>query len=329
MSELKLIARAEAWDLKAPVRIARQTYYAMEVIVAELSDQNGVTGRGEAAGLPYEGETIEGMLQQLREMTPLLGQTIKPADLLRLMPRGGARNALDCALWDLRCKQAGRRIWALFGEDDMQPRQTALTFGIMESDAIYNAVDAVRHMPIIKLKVDREHHLANVEAAREAHPAARILIDANGSWDRDLLDALAGPLHKLGVELIEQPVPVGEDGTLEGYAGPVRLAADESCTDSSSLTGLRGLYDFVNIKLDKTGGLTEALSLAGLARQAGFGLMAGNMGGTSLAMAPHFVIGQKCTYVDLDAPLLCQQDREHALIYEGPMVQPPSRQLWG
>ena len=329
MTRLSLSVRKEAWDLKKPVRIARQVYHAMDVVVAELTTADGMVGRGEAAGLPYEGETMDGLVDQLRSVEPLLGEHLRPDDLLRLLPRGGARNALDCALWDLQCKRAGKRIPELCGLHAFHPVRTALTFGIMTVDDLYAAVAEARHMPIIKLKVDRYNHIDHVRAAREAHPDARIVIDANGSWDRELLDNVVGPLNALNVELIEQPVAVGADDTLASYAGAIPLAADESCTDLASLSALQGIYSYVNIKLDKTGGLTEALALAKQAREDGFGLMVGNMGGTSLAMAAHFVIAQKCDYVDLDAPLLCRNDRSHALVYDGPMIQPPVPELWG
>lgn len=330
MTRLTLFARAESWPLRTPVRIARQTYVAMDVVVAEVRDADGVLGRGEAAGLPYEGETVRTMLDQLAAVAPLLTSSPDEVDARTLLPRGGARNALDCALWDLRAKQAGRRVWALAGLPDATPVTTALTFGIGDDEAAFrHAIRSARHMPIIKLKADREHHVRLAEIAREEHPGARILIDANGSWGRSLLDELVDPLHDLGVELIEQPVPPGADAALAGYAGAIPLAADESCTDIGSLAALRRLYSFVNIKLDKTGGLTEALALARTASKQGFGLMVGNMGGTSLGMAAHLVIAQACRYIDLDAPLLCREDRSPALRYEGAIVHPPVPELWG
>ena len=329
MSPLLLSARTESWPLRTPVRIARQTYVAMDVVVAEVRDTAGLVGRGEAAGLPYEGETMQSILDQLTDVASLLAAS-GALDARDLLPRGGARNALDCALWDLRAKQAKRRVWTLAGLPEATPVTTALTFGIGDDEPAYRrAISRARHMPIVKLKADRERHVRLAEIAREEHPAARLLIDANGSWGRELLDKVVAPLHRLGVELIEQPVAPGEDETLAGHAGPIPLAADESCTDRASLGGLRGLYRLVNIKLDKTGGLTEALALAHAAREEGFGLMVGNMGGTSLGMAAHLVIAQACRYVDLDAPLLCRSDRDPALRYDGALVHPPSVDLWG
>jgi L-alanine-DL-glutamate epimerase-like enolase superfamily enzyme len=329
MTALSLEARAECWPLKAPVRIARQTYVSMDVVVAELTDADGLTGRGEAAGLPYKGETPATMLDQIYETELPLTAECEPEALFELLPPGGARNALDCALWDLRCKRMGQRAWQLAGLDQARPLQTALTFGIGDEDDMRRGIRAARHMPVIKLKANREHHVRLAEIAREEHPSARLLMDANGSWDRALLDDLVPSLHRLGVELVEQPVAVGQDATLWGYDGVIPLAADESCDDRSSLSALRGLYAFVNIKLDKAGGLTEALALANAAREQGFGLMVGNMGGTSLSMAAHLVVGQMCRFVDLDAPLLCRQDRAPALRYEGALVHPPERELWG
>lgn len=329
MKKLTVDARTESWSLKSPVRIARQTYVAMDVVVVEVSDAEGFTGRGEAPGLSYEGETMQSLLGQIDEVAPKLTPTLTTHELLSIMPRGGARNAVDCALWDLHCKRSGKRIWDLVGTSDPVPIQTALTFGISEEAEFRRSIRAARHMPLIKLKANREHHLRLAKIAREEHPDARLVIDANGSWTRDLLDQLAAPLSDYGVELIEQPVVSGKDMDLSGYAGPIPLAADESCTDRSSLNLLQGLYNFVNIKLDKTGGLTEALALANDAKKLGFGLMVGNMGGTSLSMAEHFIVAQQCCYIDLDAPLLCRNDRDYALTYRGALINPPSKKLWG
>lgn len=326
---LVLKARAENWPLIEPVRIARGTYVAMEAVTAELCDNHGNVGRGEAMGLPYDGETQNSLLAQMTEVAPRLSKNMSHEDLLTLLPPGGARNAIDCALWDLRAKQSGRRAWALAGVSTASPVCTAYTLGLATEADFRRRVRTMRHMPILKIKANREQHLETIRWAREEHPTARLVIDANQSWDRKLLDELATPLAQSGVELIEQPVPRGQDGSLSGYAGPLPLAADESCTDRTSLPRLRGLYQFINIKLDKCGGLTEGLALAEAAKAMGFGLMVGNMGGSSLSMAPHFVVAQSCQYVDLDAPMLCSTDQPVAMKYAGACLFAPQPELWG
>ncbi|MGS1120184.1 dipeptide epimerase [Rhodanobacter sp. UC4436_H3] len=326
---LTLKARADNWALIEPVRIARGTYVAMEAVTVELTDDRGNTGRGEAMGLPYDGETQHSLLAQIAEVATRLSSDTSHEDLLMLLPPGGARNAIDCALWDLRAKQSGRRVWELAGMATVAPVCTAYTLGLATEADFRRRVRAMRHMPLLKIKANREQHLETVRWAREEHPAARLVIDANQSWDRKLLDELVVPLAESGVELIEQPVPRGQDDSLSGYAGPMPLAADESCTDRASLPRLRGLYQFVNIKLDKCGGLTEGLALAEAAATMGFGLMVGNMGGSSLSMAPHFVVAQRCQYVDLDAPLLCSADRPAAMKYMDGYLTAPQPELWG
>ena len=326
---LTLHACAENWPLIEPVRIARGIYVAMEAVTVELSDGHGHVGHGEAMGLPYDGETQDSLLAQIADIAPSLSNDTSHADLLQWLPAGGARNAIDCALWDLRAKQSGCRAWELAGMAVVSPVCTAYTLGLAPEAVFRRRVRAMRHMPLLKIKANREQHLDSVRWAREEHPAARLVIDANQSWDRSLLDELAAPLTEFGVELIEQPVPRGQDESLAGYAGPLPLAADESCNDRASLPRLRGLYQFINIKLDKTGGLTEALALADAASAMGFGLMVGNMGGSSLSMAPHFMVAQRCRYVDLDAPLLCNADRPAAMQYEGPVLSAPQPALWG
>lgn len=326
---LTLKACAENWPLIEPVRIARGIYVAMETVAVELADGHGNIGRGEAMGLPYDGETQDSLLAQISEAAPRLASDTRHADLLALLPAGGARNAIDCALWDLRAKQSGRRAWELAGMAAVSPVCTAYTLGLASEAVFRRRVRAVRHMPLLKIKANREQHLDSVRWAKEEHPSARLVVDANQSWDRRLLDELVVPLAESGVELIEQPIPRGQDDSLAGYAGPLPLAADESCTDRTSLARLRGLYQFVNIKLDKSGGLTEALALADAASAMGFGLMVGNMGGSSLSMAPHFVVAQRCQYVDLDAPLLCHADRPLAMKYDGAVLNAPQPGLWG
>lgn len=319
----------ESWPLKEPFEISRGTFVAIDVIVVHLDDGQGHVGRGEAAGVLYDDETLVSMAAQIDAVRPLLVEDLTGEALLRALPAGGARNALDCALWDLRAKQTGRRAWALAGRLRSDPVASAFTIGLGREEDVRRHIRAARHLPLLKLKCDATRHLDMVRIAREEHPAARLLIDANQAFDRALLEGLLPELQALGVELIEQPVPRGTDAQLDGLRSPIPLAADESCNDRSSLAALVNRYQYINIKLDKSGGLTEGLALARAAKALGFGLMVGNMGGTALAMAPAHLIAQDCAYVDLDGPLLLSRDREPAMRYDGNLLQPPATALWG
>ena len=255
--------------------------------------------------------------------------TSRPEDLLRLLPAGGARNALDCALWDLRAKESGVPVWIRAGLAAPRPVTTAFTLGLGDDATTRRKAREARHYPLLKLKVDAERPLEIVRSVRDEHPAARLIVDANQAWTRELLDDLLPGLRDLGVELVEQPLPRGDDAALDGLTPLLPLAADESCTDRASLSRLSGRYRYVNVKLDKCGGLTEALAMRGDARRLGLELMIGNMCGTSLAMAPAFLVAQSCRYVDLDGPLLQKLDRRHPIRFEAGRMQPPDRALWG
>jgi L-alanine-DL-glutamate epimerase-like enolase superfamily enzyme len=326
---LECTVASESWALQEPFEIARGVMTAINVLVVRLDDGNGHTGLGEATGVPYKGETPASMALQVEALRPQLHADLSSADLMQLLPPGGARNALDCALWDLRAKQAGRRAWQLAGLAHVAPVLTAYTIGLGTEGDVRRKVRAARHLPLLKLKADATRHVDMVRLAREEHPTARLVIDANQAWSRELLERILPELQAQGVELIEQPVERGSDAQLDGLVSTIPLAADESCIDRTSLPALVGRYQFVNIKLDKCGGLTEALALAREAREFGFGLMVGNMGGTSLAMAPAHLIAQDCSYVDLDGPMLMQADRAQAMRYEGAMLAAADAALWG
>lgn len=326
---LELHIHTESLALAEPFEISSGVMTEIPVIVASLRDAQGRCGRGEAAGVPYDGETPASMAAQLQGLRASLHDDVTPADLMAWLPAGGARNALDCALWDLRAKQAGAHAWELAGHSLVDPVSTAYTIGLGSEAEVRRKARAARHMPLLKIKVDAERHLEMVRLCKEEHPTARLVIDANQAWDRSLLEKLLPGLRIYGVELIEQPVPRGADAQLAGLSSRIPLAADESCTDRSSLNGLQGLYQYINIKLDKCGGLSEGLALAKAARQQGFGLMVGNMGGSSLAMAPAFVVAQSCRFVDLDGPLLLAADRHPAMAYTGAQLGAPPRALWG
>ena len=321
--------RQHSWELREPFATARDCITHVQVLLLELTGMHGARGRAEAAGVDYEGETPASMAAQLTRIQAELHDEVTGAELLELLPAGGARNALDCALWDLRAKESGVPAAAAGGLGELRPVTTAFTIGLgSEADTRRRAREAEPY-PVLKLKLDAERHIDIVRIVREARPTARLLVDANQAWSRSLLERLLPQLHAMGVELIEQPVARDEDRSLDGVPLRVPLAADESCTDRESLEALIGRYQYINIKLDKCGGLTEALALCTAATRRGLGLMVGNMCGSSLAMAPAFLIAQRCRYVDLDGPLLQRLDHSPAIRYEQGLMHPPSRALWG
>ena len=321
--------RIERWELIEPFVIARGSCSEIPVVVVELRDAVGHVGRGEAAGVDYDGETPQSIAAQIAALAGAIDDGLDGERLRRLLPPGGARNALDCALWDLRAKQSGVPAWQSAGLDGLEPVTTAFTIGLGDEATTRRKARACGPYPILKLKVDAHRNVDVVRIVREEQPRARLVVDANQGWSPELLERLLEPLAQLGVELIEQPLPRGDEAALEGLRTPVPLAADESCTDRASLAALAGRYRYANIKLDKCGGLTEALEMVVEARRLGFGLMIGNMCGTSLAMAPAFLIAQCCRYVDLDGPLLQRRDRDRPMRFDGAVLHPPERALWG
>jgi L-alanine-DL-glutamate epimerase-like enolase superfamily enzyme len=334
---ITLHVETEQWELIEPFEIARGTMTTLPVITMTLRDDAGHVGRAEAAGVDYDGETPTMLMQQVTDAWPLLAPFIISdtvtadtlAALQRLLPPGGARNALDCALWDLRAKQSGIPAWRAAALPELTSLTTVFTLGLgSEADTRRRARDA-RQYPLLKLKCDAERHVDVVRWVREEHPHARIAVDANQSWTRELLERITPHLAALGVEMVEQPVRRGTDEQLRGIQLSLPLAADESCTERASLPALAATYKYINIKLDKCGGLTEALAMADDATALGMQLMVGNMCGTSLGMAPAFLIGQRCTWVDLDGPLLQKLDRPHAMQYRDGVIQPPDAALWG
>ncbi|WP_394790206.1 enolase C-terminal domain-like protein, partial [Rhodoferax sp.] len=267
----------EHWALNEPFEIAREVITDLPVLMLSLSDAEGRIGLAEAAGVDYDGETPQSMAAQIAAVLPQLHDAVDGSALLALLPAGGARNALDCALWDLRAKQTGVPVWQAASLAAPHPVTTAFTIGLGDAATTRRKLRAARHYPLLKLKVDADRHLDVVQMAREEHPGARLVVDANQAWSLALLQKLLPLLAQAGVELVEQPLPRGQDALLDGLATPIPLAADESCTDRASLPVLIGRYQYINIKLDKCGGLTEGLALAAAARQLGLGLMVGNM----------------------------------------------------
>ncbi|MGB5738127.1 MAG: N-acetyl-D-Glu racemase DgcA [Woeseia sp.] len=325
---MKLDVSIEHWELKQPFRITGNVWHHSSGILVTLKDGDAV-GRGEAQGVSYLGEDTDSMLAQIENVRGSIERGISRDALQTLLPRGGARNAVDCALWDLEAKSSGKTIWQLTAIDPV-PVTTVFTIGIEATAAEMAAKASAAHdCPVLKIKLDDNEPLQRLRAIRGARPDARIVVDANQGWNIELLEKIAPEAARLNIEMIEQPLPRGADEALESFTCQVPLAADESCQDSAELEQSVRRYDMINIKLDKTGGLTEALRLAGAARAAGCRLMVGNMLGTSLGMAPSFVVAQLCDFVDIDGPLLMKSDRPHGLQYNHGKVQIFGPELWG
>lgn len=328
----QLSATVESLPIRGAFRIARGAKTRADVLLVTLTDAAGHIGRGEAVPYARYGETLDRALAALAAMAPAVAAGLDRAGLRAAMPAGAARNALDCALWDLEAKRSGRRAWELAGfADPPQPLLSCFTLSLDTPEAMAAAAASAiaKGYPLLKMKVTGDGDLERVAAVRAAAPAARLVVDANEGWTLDHLRRFAPSFADLGVELIEQPLPAEQDEALRGYRSPVPLAADESCHDRASLPRLAGLYQAVNIKLDKAGGLTEALLVRRAAAEAGFRIMVGCMVASSLAMAPAVLLGQGADWVDLDGPLLLAADRDPALTYDGATVAPPPPALWG
>ena len=320
--------RLETWSLRGAFRISRGAKTEARTVVVELSD-GPHRGRGEAVPYPRYDETPEGTRDEIEGVRAAVEAGLDREGLQSALPPGAARNALDCALWDLEAKQTGRAAWALAGLAAPQPCVTAVTLSL-DTPARMGA-DAARHaaLPLLKLKVTGEGDLARIRAVRENAPHARLIVDANEGWTPSMLDELLPAFAALGVEMVEQPLPAAEDAALEDRRLALPLCADESCHTRADLPRLKGRYPMINIKLDKAGGLTEALALAAEAKAMGFRIMVGSMVGTSLAMAPAALLAGLAAYVDLDGPLLLARDRSPGLGYDGAVMTPPEPALWG
>jgi len=325
----KLKVYAEQWPLRETFIISRFVQEQGEVVVAEI-EQDGKVGRGETERAEFFAPERTPVADEIEAVRDRIESGLSREELQDLMPMGPARCALDCALWDLEAKLTGTPVHRLAGlERPLEPVTTVFTISLGSPEKMGAAAKANRDRPVLKLKLGREGDPERVAAVREAAPHARISVDANTGWSeaqfRDYLPKLA----TLGVELVEQPFVPGEDAMLDGFDSPIPLAADESCLDRSSLPWLMGKYGYVNIKLDKAGGLTEALTLAREAKAKGFGIMVGCNVGTSLSMAPGMVVAQLASFVDLDGPLLLAKDRVPGLRYDGSTIMPPEPALWG
>ena len=323
-----LAARIARWPIAGSFTISRGAKTEAVTVVAELS-LGGYTGRGECVPYPRYGETAEATLVALQAMQGPLSQGLDRKTLQAAMPPGAARNALDCALMDLEAKTSGRRVWSLLGRPAPKPCTTAYTISLGSPETMAEAAAKAAHRPLLKIKLGGDGDGARIAAVRAAAPHSELIVDANEAWTPGNLEqnlaACAGP----GATLVEQPLPAGQDEALGRIRRPIAVCADESVHHRGSLEALRERYDAVNIKLDKTGGLTEALAMAEAAQQKGFQIMVGCMVATSLSMAPATLLTPLARYVDLDGPLLLARDCDDGLRYDGSLVYPPEAALWG
>lgn len=324
----RLSVRAERWPLASAFVISRGAKTEAQVLVAEIGEGPHL-GRGE--GVPYlrNGETLETVTAAIEDVREAVEAGLSREALQDRLPAGAARNALDCALWDLEAKRAGVRAWTLAGRARLDPVKTCYTISLGPPGQMAEAARANARRPLLKLKIGGADGVEAVAAVRAAAPRARLVVDANEALAFADLPAVATELARLKVKLLEQPLPAAEDVQLEGFESPVPLCADESLHTRAELAACAGRYAFVNVKLDKAGGLTEALALAAAAKARGLGLMIGSMVGTSLGAAPALVVAQGAAVVDLDGPLLLAKDRQPGLSIVGSMIEPPPAELWG
>ncbi len=327
--QISLSVKDERWPLKVPFRFAGYRVDELDTVCVRL-EREGVAGHGEGVPPVVFDVTPEAVIADIEAARRDIEAGIDRPTLQALMPRGAARNAVDCALWDLETKASGRTVWDLAGVDPVQSLEIDLSLGLASPAAMADAArNASATYGVLKIKLDSEQIVERIAAIRAAAPDTLLLVDANMAWDISTLRAVVGDLADLGVAMIEQPLPAGADANLAGFVSPVPIFADESCHDRSDLDAVARRYSGINIKLDKAGGLTEAMALAQEAERRGLGLMVGCMAGTSLSMAPGFVIGALCQWRDLDGPLLLQSDRTPGMVYRGGMLETFDTALWG
>jgi len=325
-----LIVRDEAWPIKGSFRIARGAKTQADVVVVEIAEGKSI-GRGECVPYARYGETVDSVIGQIEDLRSHIAGGLTREELQPRLPAGAARNALDCALIDLEAKAGGRRAHALLNLPPPKPLRTAFTLSLDTPAAMGKAAAeaALKSFGVLKLKIAGGDDLARVEAVRRAAPQAQLIADANEGWTEDDLIRLTPELARLGVALIEQPLKASEDDILESFKSPVALCADEACHTRADLPRILNRYTHVNVKLDKTGGLTEALALAHEAHTQGLGVMVGCMVSTSLSIAPASLLASIGNFVDLDGPLLLERDRTPSLYYRGDLLFPPTADLWG
>ena len=325
---VQLSVAEERFPVAGAFTISRGSRTEIRVVTATLSDQ-GFVGRGECVPYPRYGETAESVIDLVRSVAIDLKNGLDRVALQDRLPPGAARNALDCAFWDLEAKRTGTPVWRLAGLAEPRPAATAYTISLGAPEALREKAAENADRPLLKIKLGADGDLQRVRAARAGAPNARLIVDANEGWTLAQYQALAPELARLGVALVEQPLPAADDCALAGVERPIPVCADESCHGLDSLPKLARKYDAVNIKLDKTGGLTEALRLKRQAEAEGFRIMVGCMLGTSLAMAPAFLLTEGVDFIDLDGPLLLAKDREAPIRYAGSLMFPASAALWG
>ncbi|MCZ4280254.1 dipeptide epimerase [Kiloniella laminariae] len=323
----KITISSTPWPIRGSFTISRGSK-TEAVVLNVYIEENGIRAQGESVPYPRYGESVDSVTRQIKTILPALEKGMTRLELQDALAPGAARFAVDAALWDLEAKKAGKRAWEIAGIS-MAPATTVYTLSLAEPGQMEQDARDNQDKPVLKLKLGGQGDLARVAAVRKGHPTARIVVDANEAWSRDLYLELVPELVKLGVEMIEQPFPAADDEALRDLDRPITICADESCHDRKSLPGLVGKYDMVNIKLDKTGGLTEALAMKKEAEALGFEIMTGCMLGSSLAMAPAMVVAQGSKLVDLDAPLLLSKDCEPGLVFNGVEITPPEKALWG
>lgn len=321
---MQIEVTADVFRLAQVFTISRGSRTEAKVLTVRIAD-GGFVGMGECVPYARYGETLESVTAQIEGLSGVVTRE----GLYDLLPAGAARNAVDCALWDLEAKRAGKPAWELAGLAPLEPQITAYTLSLDTPEKMRAQAAEHAHRPLLKIKLGTPDDMPRLEAVREGAPDSTIIVDANEGWSAQVYADLAPHLVRLGVALVEQPLPAGEDDALIGMARPVPVCADESCHDRDSLPALAGKYDVVNIKLDKTGGLTEALALRDAALEAGFDVMVGCMVGSSLAMAPAMLVAQGAKVVDLDGPLLLAEDRDTPLKFDTAGVHPPVAALWG
>jgi L-Ala-D/L-Glu epimerase len=325
----QLTVSIDRFPIAGTFTISRGSRTEAVVVTATISE-NGAIGHGECVPYPRYGETVEGVAAAIEALRPQIEAGLTREALQDLMPAGAARNAVDCALWDLDAKRSGIRAHLTAGLTRWPPVTTAYTISLDSPEGMAQAAAKAAERPILKVKFGGPGgDLERIKAVRQAAPQATLLADANEGWTEENLERHLAACAEEGYALVEQPLPAKADGFLGQVSRPIPILADESVHDRASLDRLVGLYDVINIKLDKTGGLTEALALADAAEAKGFSLMIGCMVGTSLAMAPALVLAPRARFVDLDGPLLLAKDREPGLTYEGSVVYPPEPSLWG
>lgn len=323
-----LAARIERFPIAGSFTISRGAKTEAVTVMAEVS-LNGLTGRGECVPYPRYGETPEATLAAIEAMQAAVAGGLTRQALQAAMPPGAARNALDCALMDLEAKAAGLRAWNLLGRPEPGERTTAYTISLGTPEAMAAAAAKAAHRPLLKIKLGGDGDGMRIAAVRKAAPESELIVDANEAWTEANLEQNLAACAAAGVTLVEQPLPAGKDDALARIKRPLAVCADESVHDRNSLAPLRARYDAVNIKLDKTGGLTEALAMADAAQALGFEIMIGCMVATSLSMAPAMLVTPQARFVDLDGPLLLARDRDHGLRYDESLVYPPDASLWG